>query len=64
MDGLSNIDVERLKLIARSDPSFLIVHIKQNTAFDGELLEQVLALGKLKAREKLEEIGYNYSSGA
>lgn len=64
MGGLSNIDVERLKLIARADPSFVVMHIRERTAFDAELIQQMFDLAKLKAREKLDEIGANYSSGA
>ena len=42
-----------LELIERSDPSWLILHLKENTMFDTPLIEKVFDLAKAKARELL-----------
>ncbi|KVQ35713.1 hypothetical protein WK03_35180 [Burkholderia cepacia] len=41
---------EQLEFIERCDPSFLILHVKERTMFDSEMLKKVFELAKTQAR--------------
>lgn len=50
-------DRQQLELINRCDPSWLILHLKENTSFDAALLEKVFALAKERAAAMLLKVG-------
>jgi hypothetical protein len=51
--SLSDEQIEQLHLIERCDPSLLIHHIEEDTAYDGPLVARVFELAKERARSLL-----------
>lgn len=52
-DKLSDERREHLEFIERCDPAFLIMHLRNDTAFNADALESVFQLAKERARELL-----------
>ncbi|AQH05760.1 hypothetical protein A9R05_42855 (plasmid) [Burkholderia sp. KK1] len=44
---------EQLELIARSNPAFIVMHLKERTVFDAALVQKMFELAKDRARDLL-----------
>lgn len=51
--GLTEAQREQLELIERSDPSFVLRHLRERTAFDVSVVERMFELAKERARALL-----------
>lgn len=53
-DAITPEQREQLDLITRSDPTFIVMHLREQTNFDAALVQKVFELAKERARALLD----------